>query len=323
MAEVNGSVVVAGSVHMDLIARAGRLPQRGETLPGTAFTTHPGGKGGNQVAQVARAGGHAVIVARVGRDDFGERLRAALLQSGVDTTHLVRDEAAATGVSTVLVGADGDYASIIVPGASARVGAEDLDAAAPAIADASVMLLQLEIEASAVSDAAARGRASGATVILNAAPAPARPDEIPSALWRNVDVLVANRGEAEMLAGDDGAGLPVNELATCIRARWGIGTVIVTLGGDGVALADDDGFLHERAWPVDVVETIGAGDAFIGMLAATVARGTSLRDAFPLANAAGAVAVTRSGGYEALPTRSEVQQFLRARLASMPSSARN
>ena len=303
---------------MDLIFRAARLPRRGETLPGTSFVTHPGGKGGNQAAQVAHAGARAVVVGRVGRDGFGERLRASLVDARVDTTFLAVDERDATGVSTVLVGGDGDYASVIVPGASLNVEPGDIDLAADAIAGAAVVLLQLEIGHAAVTHAAKRGRASGAMVILNAAPAPERPAVLPDELWHSVDVVVVNRGEAEMLLGDGAADMLPCELAARTRFCFNVAAVIVTLGGDGVVLDDAIGTLHETAWPVDVLETIGAGDAFVGTLAAAVAGGTSLRGALALANAAGAMAVTRSDGYDALPTRSEVLRFLAERGLGQP-----
>jgi ribokinase len=311
--------IVVGSVHIDLIARAGRLPRQGETLPGTSFAIHPGGKGGNQAAQVARAGVPAVIVGRVGRDQFGERLRAALRDAGVDTTYLAQDDHEPTGASTVLVGGDGDYASVIVPGAGLAVRTADIDTAVAAMPGAAVVLLQLEIAPGTVAYAAARARARGATVILNAAPVPERPTDISRELWGNVGVVVANRVEAEMLAGEAGDESSSDELAARIRATYDVDTVIVTLGGEGVVLADGAGSLREAAWPVEVVETIGAGDAFVGMLAATMARGTPARAALTVANAAGALAVTRSGGYQALPTRAEVERFLAERGEAGPA----
>ena len=248
-------------------------------------------------------------------------MRASLANAGVDTTYLVEDERDATGVSAVLVGGDGDYASVIVPGASLNVEPGDIDRAVHAIAGAAVVLLQLEIGHAAVTYGAKRGRDSGAMVILNAAPSPEGPADLPDELWRNVDVVVVNRGEAGMLVGDDAADLLSSELASQTRATCHVSTVIVTLGGDGVVLDDPTGTRHEAAWPVDVVETIGAGDAFVGTLAAAVAGGTSLRGALTLANAAGALAVTRSGGYDALPTSSEVLRFLAEGGRGQPPSA--
>src|SRR5262249_17967649 len=152
------AVTVIGSVHMDLIAVADRLPARGESLTGLRFTMHPGGKAGNQAAQVAQQGVPAWIVARLGNDAFGDRLRARLRDKGVDTRFLVTDATAVTGASPLLVGGDGEYASIIVPGASSLLSDADIDAARPAIAESTAVMLQLEIPVAAAFYAARVGR---------------------------------------------------------------------------------------------------------------------------------------------------------------------
>lgn len=305
------AVVVVGSVHVDLVASAARLPLRGETLSGTGFAIHPGGKGGNQAVQVALSGVGSTMIGRVGRDPFGKRLRAALQAKGVDTTHLSRDPKAPTGSSTVLTGEDGDYASVIVPGAAGRLDRGDLVAARAAFDAADVLLLQLEIATETVAAAVEIGIAAGLTVILNAAPAPAAPNDLPLAVWRGIDVLIVNQVEAEMLSGRpvhgiDGAG----GAGRSVMSRWGVKAVIITLGADGVLLVRGDGVRRYRAWPVPVIDTIGAGDAFAGTVAASIAGGMTVEESVLLGNAAGALAVTRAGAYDALPRVEAVRALI-------------
>lgn len=304
-------VCVVGSIHMDVVAVASRLPAKGESIVGERVALSPGGKAGNQAAQAALNGARTFMIGRVGRDDFGDRLRAALAASGVDTTYLMVDAEAGTGISPVLTGADGEYASIIVPGAAWRLTAADIAAARAAFAQSAVLLLQCEIPVHLSAEAARLARAQGMMVIFNASPVPPDVAAMPAEMWPAVDVLLVNRTEAALLSG-----LSVTSAADAERAseelqrRLGVPTVIVTLGGDGVLARDGHGARHLPAWPVEVVETIGAGDAFAGVLASELARGHSLDAALPLATAAGALAATRPGAHESLPAGAEIRAFL-------------
>lgn len=305
------SVVVVGSVHVDLVARAARLPRRGETLLGTHFAAHPGGKGGNQAVQAALFGVASTFIGRVGRDAFGERLRNALRTKGVATDHLSEDPQAPTGSSMVITGEDGDYASVVVPGAAGRLDRGHLQAARHAFDVADVLLLQLEIDPATVATAISMGHAAGATVILNAAPAPAAPHLLPEAVWRDVDLLIVNQGEAEMLSGR--AARDANDVVSAGRrlvSGLGVPTVVVTLGGDGVVLLEGDHAHRYPAWRVPVIDTIGAGDAFAGAVAASLASGADLEESVLVGNAAGALAVTKAGAYDAFPRREEVRRMI-------------
>ncbi|MEZ4562820.1 MAG: ribokinase [Thermomicrobiales bacterium] len=310
-------VCVVGSIHMDVVAVASRLPAKGESIVGERVALSPGGKAGNQAAQAALNGARTFMIGRVGRDDFGDRLRAALAASGVDTTYLMVDAEAGTGISPVLTGADGEYASIIVPGAAWRLTAADIAAARAAFAQSAVLLLQCEIPVHLSAEAARLARAQGMMVIFNASPVPPDVAAMPAEMWPAVDVLLVNRTEAALLSG-----LSVTSTADAERAseelqrRLGVPTVIVTLGGDGVLARDGHGARHLPAWPVEVVETIGAGDAFAGVLASELARGHSLDAALPLATAAGALAATRPGAHESLPAGAEIRAFLGVRQGS-------
>lgn len=310
-AEARSGVCVVGSIHMDVAAVAERLPGKGESLVGSRASLSPGGKAGNQAAQAARSGARAFMIGRVGRDLLGDRLRAALETSGVDTTYLAIDEREATGVSPVLTGADGEYASIIVPGAAGHLSAADIDAAREAFAQSGALLLQCEIPLQISAHAARLARSLGVRVFFNASPAPAHAEAIPDEVWATVDVLIVNGTEVERLSG-----MPVMDVAAAesaghaLRRRFAIATVAVTLGGHGAVALDERGSRHMPAWSVPVVETIGAGDAFAGVLASEMARGLPLDEALFLANAAGALAVTRPGAHDALPTGEEIRAFL-------------
>jgi ribokinase len=301
-------VVVVGSVHMDLIASAPRLPNPGESVLGLGFAMCPGGKGGNQAIAAAQQGAVTAIVARVGDDTFGNQLRESLARKDVDVSQLQNDAARATGVSPVLMGAEGEYASIIVPGASLSLTPDLITPCFEVLRSCAVLMLQMEIGLS-TSAAAARVAASGdATVVVNASPAPALPDAVDWELWSDVDVLIVNRDEAEVLsnvvAGDAASGV---EAAAALRQALGIPGVIVTLGRGGAALADSSGEMEFPGYAVTVEDTIGAGDAFAGAVAAALTRGLNLREAVWLGNAAGALAVGRKGAYDAAPTLEETE----------------
>src|SRR3954463_9515361 len=169
-ADTRTGVCVVGSVHMDVVAKADRLPGKGESVVGHSAALSPGGKAGNQAAQAALNGAVTFFVGRVGRDIFGNQLRAALGRAGVDTMHLTIDEREATGVSPVLTGADGEYASIIVPGAAQFLEPEDVGAARKAFAQSAVLLLLLEIPVRISAHAAQLARSLGVRVIFNASP---------------------------------------------------------------------------------------------------------------------------------------------------------
>ncbi len=299
-------VVVLGSVHMDLIATAARLPGRGESVTGGTFAMAPGGKAGNQACQCALAGAATAILTRLGADGFGDTLRAALAGRGVDVALVATDTEAATGASTVLAG-EGDYQSIIAPGAAGRLSPEDIRNAAPAIAAAGALIVQLEIDPAVSAEAASIAARSGRMVVLNASPAPEGWEAIPPALAGAATVLVVNRVEAGRLLGRE---VGAEEAAVALAARTGIGTVIVTLGGDGALGISDGTLVRQPAFPATVVDTVGAGDAFLGTVVVALLEGRPLAEALRRGAAAGAIAVSRRGVYEALPTAAAVDAFL-------------
>jgi ribokinase len=307
------TIAVSGSVHMDLIAAAKRLPQPGENMPGSRFSMHAGGKGGNQAIAAARMGARACMIARLGDDVFGRDLRATLERAGVDCAAVATDPAAATGASTVLVGDGGEYFSIIVPGAAANLAPADLDAAASILAEAAVTMLQLELPTAITLEVARRARAAGSQVMLNFSPVPEQIDADLADLVASATLLLLNEVELGMLVGD--RALALADAVAAVRARTGVATIVVTLGRRGVYALAADGALTLPAHAVEAIDTVGAGDAFAGALAVELALGHDLAAALRIANAAGALAVTRAGAASALPDRAEVDAFLAARNA--------
>lgn len=294
-------IVVVGSLNCDLVTRVPALPRPGETTLASAFHTFVGGKGCNQAIAAARAAGAGTSVAmigRVGRDGFADVLLAKLDEACVDRTRVGVDATAPTGVALITVDDQGQNSIVVAPNANACLTAEALDPAA--FEGARVVVLQLEIPIATAIRAASIGRAAGARVLLNPAPAPA---SLPDALLANVDVLVVNETEAAALAGTsvDGAGAFLSR---------GPSAVLLTLGGDGAVLVERDARHAIPALPVNVVDTTAAGDAFVGAAAAWLAEGASLAAAARAAVAAGSLACTALGAEPSLPRRAAILQAL-------------
>jgi ribokinase len=280
------SVVVFGSLHLDVIVQAPARPRLGETVVGSFWALKPGGKGGNQAVEAARHGARTAMVGAVGGDTFGAALLANLCEHGVHAGQ-VAVRAEPSGMSVAISEPSGDYGAIIVSGVNLTLGQADVAAASGLFGAARWLVLQNEAPEAANIAAAAAARASGCRVLLNAAPA----RDLPEAFTGLLDILVVNALEAEALAGvavadaDDAAraASALLRLAPC---------AIVTAGGAGLAVADRSGWKSTLpAHRVAVVSTHGAGDAFVGALAARLADGAAMADAVRYANAAAALLV--------------------------------
>lgn len=301
-----GTVVVVGSLHLDVLVHAPDRPRKGETLAGTAWGLQAGGKGGNQAVNAARHGAQTFMVGRVGDDDFGVKLLDALKQGGVSTAYVQLDPTANSGMSVAMIDREGDYGAIIVSGVNQHIGAEDLAGAGEIIAAADCLVLQYEIPLESVWAAARLAREHDVRVILNAAPAyPTAPEDL--AL---VDLLVVNEIEAQMLSG-----LPVDTpeqvAAAAQQLNALVPVVIVTLGGRGVTVAvRGEPLQHRESHRITLVDTHGAGDSFIGALAARLSAGDVLMDAVTYANAAAALTCMGRGPQPAGITPDAVRKLL-------------
>jgi ribokinase len=281
-------VTILGSLHYDITVQGPGRPRKGETVTGVSWAPKCGGKGGNQAVAVARAGGSSVMIGAVGADDFGKTLLANLDRRGVDRQLVCVVPGAGSGMSVAIFDAEGDYGAVIVSGANLSLGAADAAAASDRLAATAILVLQNETPEAASIAAARIVRHNGGRVILNAAPARALSDD----LLALVDILVVNTIEAEFLAGGPLAASLAEALAAATRLTAMVPSAIVTAGGAGVAYSDRHGLgLTLTAEPIEVRSTHGAGDEFVGTLAAALASGTAIEAALQSANHAAAVLV--------------------------------
>jgi ribokinase len=299
------SVVVVGSLNVDVIVHVPELPAPGQTVLGGTLLHAAGGKGANQAVAAARLGAAVRIVGRVGRDGFAAIVLDSLVEASVAVDLVARSEAP-TGVALIVVNARGENLIAVASGANAELSAQDVTAVAAALSAADVVVAQLETPLASVASALRLGRAGRALTILNCAPAqPVDPD-----LLALADVLVANEHELGALLGQP---VPMGEEGSAAaRLRQAEQVVIVTLGARGAVAAGPTGVQLAPGLVVDAVDTVGAGDAFVGALAVAYAGPNSLADALRFANVSGALAATRPGAQPAMPRLAEVQAMLAA-----------
>jgi ribokinase len=293
------SVAVVGSANMDIVFSVDRIPQPGETTIASSTALYPGGKGLNQAVAAARAGTATVFIGSLGDDEHGRELATVMMDAGIDAT-LTRRSTAATGQAFIAVDAAAENTIVIASGANADVEALT-DAELGVVAGASVLLMQLELPLSAVEQAAAKGKASGTTVILNAAPAHALSDALIAAL----DCLIVNEPEAIALAGSDDPETASRSLAARVPR------LVVTLGASGSVLFEaGQEVARVPARIVTPVDTTGAGDTFCGAFAAALAEGREFVDAAEFATVAASLSVQALGAVPSIPTRAEIEAAL-------------
>ena len=304
---MRAKIAVVGSLNMDLVVRTPHMPVPGETVIGGDFRTIPGGKGANQAVAAARLGAEVAMIGRVGDDDFGRAQLRNLGELGIDATHVIEDPEAATGIALITLDASGQNSIVLASGANMHLTTEDINAAQGAILQSDVLVLQLESPLAAVAYAIDMAHAKGVEVILN--PAPAQP--LAKETLAKVDYLIPNESETALLTGIEVADINnAKAAAECLRGE-GVGTVVLTLGDRGAFLVSATESIHVPGYKAEVVDTTAAGDAFVGGFAVALAQGQNLAQAVRYANAAGALAVTRLGAQPSLPTRREVEEFMR------------
>ena len=301
-----GRVFVAGSINMDVVATADRHPRIGETVAGKAVLYFPGGKGANQAVAAAKLGAPTVLIGRLGKDAFGHELKAFLAAQGIDLSFVRETAEAHTGTAIITV-ANADNTVVVIPGANALVSPADV--AAAALAKGDIAVSQFEIPLPTIDAFFKRARAAGATTILNPAPA----IEFDRALLDLVDILILNETELGFLVktelgdADDDA-----QLIEAIRALQ-VGEdkiVCVTLGKRGVLAVIDGKPLVISGRIVKAVDTTGAGDCFVGAVAAQLAQGKPILNALGYANIAASICVQRMGAAPSMPTAAEVDAII-------------
>lgn len=302
-------ITVVGSLNMDLFIETARLPSPGETVLGRNFRGAPGGKGANQALAVARMAGACAMVGAVGDDDFGEEMLANLRAAGIDVNAVARRAGAPSGVAMIAVDSNGQNQIVVASGANETLSPDDIASHVALFRRSKVVVVQLETPLPAVEAALRLGRSSGALTVLNPAPSLELSDD----LLRCCDWIVSNEIEAAQLTG-----MTVRSSADAataskkLRGRSGNANVLITLGADGAWL-DSESFVGKvPGFRVQAVDTVGAGDTFIGALVTRLIEGTEAREAAHFGCAAAALAVMRRGAQAGIPLRAEVEAWLRA-----------
>jgi len=300
------TVVVFGSINMDLVVRSPHLPVPGQTLTGHTFYTVAGGKGANQAVACARLGVPTRMVGRVGGDDFGTALRQGLHDYGVETSGVFTDSGQPSGVALITVDDRAENTIIVVPGANGAINVDDLPRLETALEDAKVLLLQLEIPLTMALEGAKLAQARGITVILDPAPAQLLPPEF----YGLIDILTPNESEAEALVG-----FKIEDQASARRAaemlmERGAKSAIIKMGSRGAYWRSTTEEDFVPVFPVKAIDTVAAGDAFNGGLASALSEGLPLKEAILRGMATGALSTTKPGAQPSMPSRIEVEGLL-------------
>ena len=300
-------IVVVGSINTDLVSVAERIPVVGETVLGSSFQIHPGGKGANQAVAVARLGYPVRMIGRLGADSFGRDARAHLENAGVDTG-LVGSSEGPSGVATICVSSKGENCIVVTPGANSLVTPADLDAHAEVIRHAGAVLAQLEIPIETVDYLAALCSRAQVPLILDPAPAA----DLPKSVFKNLAWLTPNQTEANHYAWGCG-GVAEGDADSIVQRllQLGIQGLVLKMGAQGAMVAGNDGAISTiSAFEVEAVDTTAAGDAFNGGFAVGLMKGLSPIESARFASAVAAISVTRPGAQPSMPTLNEVEQFI-------------
>jgi ribokinase len=301
-------ITVVGSLNMDLLVEVPRFPAPGETMAGRNFRHTAGGKGANQACAVAKLGAPAFMIGAVGCDAFGDEMLAGLKASGVNTSGVARRAEIASGTAMIVLDASGQNQIVVTSGANGTLSAADVHSHERDLRASRALLVQLETSMESVTAALRLARAAKVLTILNPAPFSPLSDEV----LRLGDFLIPNENEAAQLTGVEVRDLASASVAAQQLRDRSQANVLITLGANGVWLATDSFTGHVPAFKVEAVDTVGAGDTFIGAFAVRVAEGADMHEAARFGCAAAAISVTRRGAQASQPVRTEVAELLRA-----------
>lgn len=296
-------IVIIGSTNMDMVVKAPHIPAPGETVLGGAFLMNPGGKGANQAVAVARLGGKANFISKIGTDIFGKQSLQLLEEEGIDTTGLLSDNDNPSGIALITVDQSGENSIVVASGANAHLTAGDVESSLKNFPEAEIFLLQLEIPMETVKFAAQYASSHGIRFILNPAPA----NSLVAGLFKMIDIITPNAKEAEMLTGititdNDSARKAAESLH-----EQGVKNVVITMGKSGAVLLEEGKFYTIPAPSVEAVDTTAAGDVFNGALSVAIAEGKDLEQAVRFACQAASVTVTKMGAQSSIPYRNELK----------------
>ena len=296
---IEHDVCVVGASNMDLISYIPRLPVEGETLHGTEFRMGFGGKGANQAVMAAKLGANVAMVTKLGDDIFGKQTFRNFQKLGVDTGNVYFTKEAFSGVAPISVDQKGKNSIIIITGANDLLSIEDVKTAGNTIQSSNVMVCQMEISVDISISALRIAKEAGVLTIFN--PAPARND-LPQEIYNLIDIISPNETETEILTGIKISNISDAEVAGQVLVNRGVKTVIITLGEKGSMLITKDTKEYFQSDSVDVVDSTGAGDAFIGSLAISLAKGRPLSDSIVFANKIAAISVQAKGTQSSFPS---------------------
>ena len=298
-------VIVVGSLNMDLVVRAPKIPRPGETVLGSDFKQVPGGKGANQADAASKLGAETAMLGAVGKDSMGDQLIQALKKDGVNVEMVLKKENLPTGVAAIVVEDSGNNAITVAPGANSALTPDDLSGMEKVFEKAKVMLVQLETPIDTVKASLRMARKNNVTTILNPAPATELDDEI----FSLVDILTPNETELELLSGMETDSIEKVEAAGKHLLKKGVSKLIVTLGSQGSIHIEKDFVRLHPAYSVKAVDTTAAGDSFNAALAVSLAKGEPMENAITFATKVGAMTVTKHGAQTSLPLMGEVLEF--------------
>ncbi|WVD69419.1 ribokinase [Orbus wheelerorum] len=299
-------LIVLGSINADHILNMKAFPKPGETLSGSHYQITYGGKGANQAVAASRSGANVQFIAAVGDDDIGKQICEQLKKDKIDIRSVQMITQEKTGVALIFVNEQGENQIGIYSGANAAVTPNYLDAYQQDIINADAILMQLEIPIETIESAIKLAKAHRTEVIVNPAPAQLLADEI----LKNIDIITPNETEAKSLTGITVSSEQDADLAAQFLHKKGIMTVIITLGSKGAWVSVNGFGKLIPAYKVDVIDTIAAGDTFVGMLMSALLNNKTLCQAVNYAHAAAAIAVTRVGAQSSIPWYDEVDQFI-------------
>lgn len=298
-------IFVLGSINMDLVSVAKTMPKNGETLKAEKFYTNPGGKGANQAIAIAKLGGSVKMIGKVGNDEYGAILKENLASFGVDVENVSRAQSS-SGIANIIV-ANGDNRIVYTAGANDCITQEEVDKGLENAKSGDIFVTQLEIPIDIVTYAVDVAKQKGMIVILNPAPA----QQLGQDLLCNVDIIVPNETETEIITGT--APDSEVELALAIKNlyKFGVRNVVITMGERGSIVTYGNNIVPFYARKVEVVDTTGAGDTYVGAIATKLDEGVDIVSACEYASIASSITVTRSGASQSIPTKREVDEVIK------------
>ena len=308
-------ITVIGSINMDMVIKAERMPNPGENLFGQNFKMIPGGKGANQAVAIAKLGERAQLIGKVGRDVFGEKLLKNLKKFGVNINYIFKDTSVSTGMALIVINKEGENSILIVTGANGNFSPKDIETVESTVKSSDLLLLQLEIPLETVDYAVELAKKHKVPVILDAGPPP---KFFPNFLTK-VDILSPNELEAQALTGIKIKNLELAKAAAQKLLNIGVRKVVLKLGANGALLATKNKIKHIKGIKVRTVDTTAAGDAFTAGLAVAYAEGKSIEEAATFANYMGALTVTKFGAQPSIPSIDEVESFIKTNSSATKS----